>query len=108
MSETYKVLAQLNPSATTLTLLFTVPAATSVVVSKLTVCNQGIAGSFRVSVSVAGAADNAKQYIDYDVPIAVGESIDVAQGVTLSTTDLMRVYASHANMSFNLFGDEIA
>lgn len=107
MAQTYKVLGQSNPAATTLTALYTVPAATSAVASSLTVCNQaGSSGTFRVSVAVAGAADNAKQYLCYDVTIAANTTYTFTLGVTLATTDVVRVYASSTSQSFNLFGVE--
>lgn len=105
MSETLKVLGQLNPSATTLTTLYT--ATSTVSVSSLIVCNQGIAGSFRISIQVAAEADNPKQYLYYDVPIMPNDSFIATVGITLGDTDVVKVYASHANMSFNLFGIEV-
>ena len=107
MAETLKVLGQLNPSATSLTALYTVPAATSTTCSTLVVCNQSTAGSFRVSVAVAGAADNAKQYLYFDTAIPANSSWNFTLGISLATTDVVRVYASSANMSFNLFGVEV-
>ena len=107
-TETYKVLGQSNPGATTLTDLYAVPAATSAVCSSLVVCNQGGAGTFRVSVAVAGAADAPKQYLYYDAPIGANTTIAVVIGLTLATTDKVRVYASSGTMSFSLFGSEIA
>ncbi len=108
MAETYKVLGQQDPSATTLTALYTVPAATSAVASTCMVANRsGTATSFRLSVAVAGAADTNKQYIAYDVPIAGNEVKGFTIGVTLATTDVVRCYATLATLSFNLFGTEI-
>ena len=39
MATTYKVLGQSNPAATTLTTLYTVPAATQAVISSISVAN---------------------------------------------------------------------
>lgn len=108
MAEVYKVLAQLSPAATTLTTLYTVPAATSSVCSSIVVCNQnGSVQSFRISIAVAGAADNAKQYLYFDLAIDANDTFIATIGITLATTDLIRVYASATNMSFNLVGAEI-
>jgi hypothetical protein len=107
VAEALKVLGQLNPSATTLTTLYTVPALTSTVVSTLTVCEQnGVATNFRVSVAVAGAANNAKQYLYYNAPIEANETLALTLGITLATTDVLKVYAGTANLSFNAFGAE--
>lgn len=107
-TETRKVLGQLNPGATTLTAIYTVPAATQAVVSSITVCNQGVDGTFRVSVAVAGAANNAKQYLYYDLAILANDTFAASLGMALGALDEVRGYASHANMSFNVFGVQIA
>jgi hypothetical protein len=109
MAETYKVLAQNNPSATTLTDMYTVPALTTAVISSIVVANRSAtATSFRVSIAVAGAADNNKQYIAYDVPISGNETKTFQLGVSLGAADVIRGYATLATLSFNVFGVEIS
>ncbi len=109
MAQTYKVLGQAAPVATTLTALYTVPALTSAVASTVMVCNQSATPTtFRLSVAVAGAADTPKQYLFYDVPMAANEARGFTIGLTLATTDIVRCYATLATLSFNLFGSEIA
>lgn len=108
-AEVLKVLGQLNPSATTATTLYTVPASTSTVVSTITVANQAAsAGSFRIAIRPAGAALAALHYIAYDVAIPANNSITLTLGITLATTDVVTVYASSASMSFNIFGSELS
>lgn len=108
MSNTLKVLGQSKPSATTLTALYTVPAATSAVVSTISVCNQSATPtSFRISVAPAGAADTASQYLYYDVVIPANDTFIATIGITLATTDVVRVYNTLATCSFSLFGSEI-
>jgi hypothetical protein len=104
---TIKVLGQLNPAATTLTALYTVPASTTAVGSTLCVCNQAaVGGTFRASVAVAGAADNAKQYIAYDSAVGANDTVFLTIGITLAATDVVKVFASSGTMSFTLFGEE--
>jgi hypothetical protein len=108
MATTYKVLGQLNPSATTATTLYTVPASTSTVVSTINVCNQAAtAGTFRLAIRPAGATLSALHYISYDTGISANDSISLTIGITLATTDVITVYASTATMSFAAFGSEI-
>jgi hypothetical protein len=108
MAQTLKTLAQVNPSATTLTTLYTVPASTSTAVSSLVICNQAAsAGSFRVSIQVAAAADNAKQYLYYDTVIPANDTFVATIGVTLATTDVVKIYASSTSLRFSLFGAEV-
>lgn len=107
MSNTYKVLGQVATLATTETVLYTVPAATSVIVSSIYVCNRGsTATTFRISVSVGGGATANKDYLYYDVAIPGNDTFVATVGFTLAATDKIRVYAGNANLSFNLFGQE--
>ncbi len=108
MAETYKILGQSNPAAATLTDAYTVPAATSVVMSSITVANRSAtATAFRISVAVAGAVNSNEQYIAYDVSILGNETKTFTLGITLAATDKVRVYATLATLSFNVFGAEI-
>ena len=105
--QTYKILGQSAPLATTSTDAYTVPAATSAVVSTVTVCNQSAtATTFRLSCSVAGAVLAAKQYLCYDAPILGNETKALTIGATLAATDVVRVYNTLATVSFNIFGVE--
>jgi len=108
MAETLLTLGQVNPSATTLTTLYTVPAVTSVTASSIVVCNQAAAsGTFRIAIRVAGASIDPKHYIYYDELIAANATFIATIGITLATTDVVSVYASASTMSFNLFGVQI-
>jgi hypothetical protein len=108
MADTLKVLAQVNPSATTLTTLYTVPGATSTTVSSLVICNQAAsAGTFRISIQVAAAADNAKQYLYYDTAVGANDTFVATIGITLATTDVVKCYASSTSQSFTLYGVEV-
>jgi hypothetical protein len=109
MATSYKVLGQQNPAATTATTLYTVPAATSAVVSTLVICNQAAAAAtYRISVRPAGAAQTTAMYLAYDVSVSANDSTALTLGVTLATTDVITVYASAATVSFIAFGSEIA
>ena len=107
-AETIKVLGQLNPSATTLTTLYTVPSSTSTVVSTIVVANQAASSAtFRVSIQPACATVDPKHYVAYDALVPANDSILLTLGITLATTDCIRVYASTTTISFNAFGAEL-
>lgn len=109
MPTTYKVLGQSNPSATTATTLYTVPAATSTIVSSITICNQAAtAGTYRIAIRIAGASLATAQYIAYDVSLPANATDTLTLGVTLAATDVITVYASSANFSFGAFGSELS
>jgi len=108
MGTTYKVLGQSNPAATTTATLYTVPAATSAVISTINICNQAITtGNFRIAVRPAGETLAARHYIAYDTVIAGLDSIAMTMGVSLAATDVVSVYASSSTFSFSAFGAEI-
>lgn len=108
MATTYKVLGQVNPSATTATTLYTAPASTQVVVSTISVCNQTQSeASFRIAIRPAGETLAAKHYIAYDAKVAGGDATFITVGATLGATDVITVYASNASLSFSAFGSEI-
>ena len=109
MAATYKVLGQSSPSATTDTDVYTVPSATSTVVSTITVCNRSASAvTYRIAVRPAGASIANQHYIAYDVTLAASDTTALTLGITLATTDVVTVYASTANTSFNIFGSEIS
>lgn len=109
MATTRKVLGQSAPAAATNTNLYTVPAATSTVCSTLVAANRGgVAASFRVAVRPAGATLANEHYLYYDVALSPGDSFAATIGVTLAATDVVTVYASTADLSFSLFGEETA
>lgn len=107
MATTYKVLGQINPSATTNTTLYTVPSSTSSVCSTISICNLGTSTTYRIAIRPAGAAIENKHYIVYDAAINQYDSVMLTLGITLAATDVVTVYSATANVSFQLFGSEI-
>jgi hypothetical protein len=109
MATTYKTLGQSAPAATTSTDLYTVPAATSAIVSTITIANRAATdATFRISQSKLGAALANADYLVYDATVPGSGFITLTLGITMATTDKLRVYASSANISFNAFGTEIS
>lgn len=97
---------QANPLATTETVLYT--ATKEAKIKSIIVSNQGAGfpASFRISVSSLGGATAAKDYLFFDNPILAKQTIDLDDEIPLVAGDVVRVYASTANFSFNLFGTE--
>ena len=111
MATTYKVLGQSAPLATTLTTLYTVPSATSTIVSTITVANRAAtAGTYRIAVRVAGASIANAQYIIYDASLSANSTDTMTLGITLNYStagDVISVLASTTDFSFNAFGTEL-
>lgn len=107
MSDNLKVLGQLDAAATTEEDLYAVPDTYVATCSSLMVCNRTAAQvSFRVSVAVAAATTDPKNYLFYDVPLAGNSTFAAVLGITLGQNDVIRTYASATGLSFNLFGVE--
>jgi len=105
-----KVLGQSNPSATTVTTLYTVPSAKESVVSSISVANlTATSATFRIivqpSADVSATILN-KQYFGYDITVGASDTTIITVGITLATGDVIKVYASTANIAFQAFGDE--
>ena len=115
MTATYKNLGQNAPTAATLTTLYTVPSATSAIVTALIVSNTSttVLDTFKISVQVAAAADNIKQYIYGGNTASTGLGIPpldtfvASIGLTLAATDVVKCYSTNGTCSFQLYGSEI-
>lgn len=108
MATTYKVLAQSAPSATTATDIYTVPASTQAVISTIVVANRAAsAATYRIAIRPNGASLANQHYIAYDVTVGASDSTTITLGITIDAADVVTVYASTANLSFNVFGSEI-
>lgn len=108
MPTSYKVLGQQTPSANTVTTLYTVPTSANTVVSTLAICNQSTANA-NVSIAVCpgNTAVTTSQNIVANALVVANDTVFLTVGVTLATTDTIRVSANVANVSFNAFGSEI-
>lgn len=107
MPQIYRVLGQSAPNATTLTDIYTVTQPVrNAILSSINVANRGAATTFRIAISVNGAAVTDKDYIAYDTPIAANDAVSFNLGISLSQGDIVRVYNTLATLSFSVFGLE--
>jgi len=108
MAQTYKVLAQSAPSATTNTDIYTVGAGKQTVASTITVCNRGATDAqYRIAVRPGGTALANQHYIAYGATVAANDTVALTLGITAGANDVVTIYASNANLSFTIFGCEI-
>jgi hypothetical protein len=108
MPTNYKILGQSNPSASTLTTVYTVPANTQAVVSTITAANFGATSSnVSLSVHVGNATWTASQQVANNISISTQNSLALTLGVTLGAGDTIRANCSTANIAVNIFGSEI-
>ena len=108
MAIAYKILGQLISTANTAANLYSVPAATSAVLSTVCVCNQAnTAATFKLAVRPVLTALGSQHYLNFDTQIPGNDSITLTLGITMGNTDVMVVNASTSNISFSAFGSEI-
>ena len=109
MATTYKVLAQSAPSATTNTDIYTVPSGTMSVLSTIVVANRAASSAtYRIAVRPNGATLANQHYLAFNVTVGASDSTTITLGITMDAADVLTVYASTADLSFNVFGSEIA
>ena len=109
MATTYKVLGQSAPSATSDTDVYTVPSATEAVISTITVANRAAtSATYRIAIRPDGATIANQHYIAYGASVPANDTIALTLGITLDAADVVTVYASSADLSFGIFGSEIA
>lgn len=107
MAQTPKVLWQNAPAGTTLTKVYTVPGLTNTLVSSIAICNRSpTPTNFRLSLRVAGAADDNKQYLYYDQAIDSNETFIATIGVTLGAADEVWFLQTAATLACQGFGVE--
>ncbi len=108
MGKIYKVLGQSAPNATTNTDVYTVPSSTQSVISTITICNRAsTAATYRIAIRPDGESISNKHYIAYDASIPANDTIALTLGITIKNLDVITVYTSTSNISFNFFGSEI-
>jgi hypothetical protein len=79
------------------------------VVSTIVVANRAASpATYRIAVRPAAATLANEHYVAYDVTVGASDSTTLTLGITLAATDVVTVYASTANLSFNVFGSEIS
>ena len=109
MAQTHKVLGQSAPANTSNADIYTVPSATSAIVSSITVANiTATAATFRIAVRPAGASIANQHWLAYDVSLGGADSITLTLGITLAATDVVTVRSGTSNaLAFSAFGVEI-
>lgn len=104
----YRVLGQAALVAATDTDVYTVPAATAVVLSGIAVVNRGAATSYRVAIRPNGAVLADAHYVAYDVALPANTTHFLPAGMTVDAADVVTVRsAAGSTVSASVFGSEI-
>jgi Fe-S cluster assembly iron-binding protein IscA len=102
---TTQALGQVEPAATTVTDIYTVPASKRSTV-KVSVANRGATSlTYRLSLAPLGAADATAQYFVYDETLGANAS-GVSPALVMATTDVIRAYTDTATLVVTVNGIE--
>ena len=108
MATAYKVLAQ-QATTTSLASMYTVPASTETIISSIVVANISATDrTYRITVQPDNATLAQKHYIAYDVTSKANTTTAYTLGITLNAADQVYILGSSTDLSFSLFGSEIA
>ena len=98
-------LGQINPGAATETIIFTTPALTTVTMSSIIICNQGVTdATFNIAVVAGGGAAAAKDFLFFEHPIPAKRTFIATIGDMMSAADVLKGEGSTANLSFKASG----
>ena len=104
MADAWGALAQVQPSASTLTDGYTVPVGKRATVF-VSMANSGAAAMVRLSHAIAGAGDALKQYYLYDYALDANDTQATVR-FTANATDVLRVYSDTGDVVFQFNGIE--
>lgn len=109
MPAAYKVLGQSAPANTSNANVYTVPSATSAVVSSIVVTNTtAITAYARIFVRIGGATAATSNALVYDTSFLPNSTTSFTLGITITATDIITVQTGTANaLTFHVFGSEL-
>jgi hypothetical protein len=108
MTDSLKILGQSVPTIGVLTDIYTVPTNYSTTISSVIICNQGPDfANFSISIAKNGVADDPKQYIYFNTPLAVYDTFIATIGISLGSGDIVRAKSDASVLAFNIFGVEV-
>jgi hypothetical protein len=79
------------------------------VLSTIVVANRAASSAtYRIAVRPNGATLANQHYLAFNVTVGASDSTTITLGITMDAADVLTVFASTADLSFNVFGSEIA
>lgn len=110
MAETIKILGQSQPTATTVTDLYTVPGATSTVVSTITASNvDGTASNISIYIVPSGGTAGASNALVFITALGANTIQAFTLGITLGAGDKISVQSATASaVTYQAFGSELS
>lgn len=104
-SPIYGFLGQLQPSASSLSPVYTVPTGRRAIARVLASNAVGSVGAFRVAIEVGGESDAPANYIAYDMAIQPNDSVSSVP-IALNAGDVVNVRSASGSVAFSVTGIE--
>lgn len=96
-------------SSTTYTTLYNTTATTSAVISTILVTNTDSAGAtYRIAIMGTAGTPSAANWLVYDGVVPANDAICITVGITVGTSQYVRVSSSASTVTFNAFLSEIS
>ena len=110
MATTYKNSQVLGTAGlTTYATLYNTSPTTSAILSTMVICNRSsVDKKFRIAITSSAITPENQEFIAYDTTVAGEDSTFITIGVTLGTSDYIRVSSTDSNLSFTAFIAEIS
>jgi hypothetical protein len=108
MASQYRILGQVNPSASAASPVFIATAQS--VVSTVAVCNTASAAAkYRLAARPASASvTSTEHYLVFDGDVDGNDSVFLTLGVTLGVGDRLEGFVSASTVAFSAFGSEVS
>ena len=111
MAQSFKRLGAINPSANTQTNVYVVPAATSAVISTITICNQAATNaSYSLALmdsSQFSSSAPTATYIIRGGVVPAADTVAITLGLTANAGMVLAANASSSSISIGAFGTEV-
>ena len=106
MATTSKQLFRATSTTNTTTVLYTVPASTTTVVTNMAICNPtGVAATFTLAMGTSSMGGQV--YLHVATPIAANTTVYIDLKQVLSATDQITGGSSSGSVTFHISGVEI-
>jgi hypothetical protein len=112
MANAYLRLGAINPTSNTQSNVYVVPAATSAVISTITICNQSVSNA-SYSLALMNATEFASPapaptYIIRGATVPAADTIILTLGLTANAGSILVANTSNSSISFCAFGSQIS
>lgn len=112
MAQSFKRLGAINPTANTQTNVYVVPAATEAVISTVTICNQSASNAsfslIMMPASVFASPAGAAHFLIRGAVVPAADTLVLTMGLTANAGSVVAANTNSGNISFGIFGSEIA